>query len=142
MENVKTFFKTLFWTLLILIVLLSWFRAYMRFLNQDLASTVAGFIYQSEDLVCEECKECEKCDVCDENADCPVCEEAWECDVDEDIASINIMDVVGLEKKVDEVLDLLKWSAWEIISDEIPVEEKTEKELLLEMMERLDKIEG
>jgi len=101
MEHVKTFFKTLLWTLIILIVILWGFWAYIKFFNKDLGQSVAQFISKQET---QECPICNTSKECPEAKECPICETT------ENNTETNDTNwLQNIEKKLDTIINELKW---------------------------------
>lgn len=139
MDHVKTFFKTLMWTLILLIVFVGGFWAYVRFFDKDLWAQVAQLIYKPEMVECPVCEECEE--LPDNDFVCDECPEVEECDDDRiDLTNqYDVQDIIPVDtlahEKLDEILKILK--KWTSNIDE----PKTQEELLQDVLKRLESLE-
>ncbi len=145
MEHVKTFFKTLLWTLVGIIVIVGWFWAYVRFFNVDLGAKVANLVHKTDSVECPVCLECEECEICVEGEiECEVCPEIEEnCEVSDEIDmtdQYDAMDVVWddvvVNEKLDEILNILEsWNSKKMIDT------KKTPETLEEALKRIEELE-
>lgn len=143
MENVRTFFKTLFWTLLVLIVLVGGFWAYVRFFNKDLGSSVADLIYKAEALECPVCEECEVCEASVDTAECPVVADGEGFSV-EGIDFAKEFD--DINNKLNEVLDELDTTdrtmdEYDVVEPPVQEAEASAEEVIRDLQKRIEELE-
>jgi len=145
MDHVKTFFKTLLWTLVGIVVVVWWFWAYLRFFNNDLGAKVANLVYKTDSVECPVCLECEECEVCaetDVDCNCPEVEET--CEVADSVDMTNQYEAMNLvwdneevAKKLDKILNILEnWDS------NIVVEKKKTPETLEDALKRIEELES
>jgi len=137
MSNVKTFFKTIFWTLVVVIVILGGLWGYMRFFDQDLAQKFSAVVYKA-DLT-----------------DCPVYETGDVCSIsdtgsvaDTSVSDMNALqlDLSRIEDKLDLILSSVETSDNQVNDMENPIkvdttQEKSTDDLLQELIKRVDTLE-
>lgn len=143
MSNVKTFFKTLLWTLVVLIVLVGGFWAYMRFFNQDLAKSFTALVYKTEATECPVCEKCEVCEPKDTNSN----EEFT------GMSTINFdKEFERLNNKLNDALDMLdtldeknsdaNMDEYGVVEEPAATTEKTKDEIIDDLTKRIEKLEN
>ena len=102
--------KKIFWTSIVWILLICGGIAYIKWFNQPVADTVAGFINPASScptVECDEPVECEECEVCTECQECPEAETTT-CNCPAEMAVDNTENWSNVFSKLDKIESLVK----------------------------------
>jgi len=140
MDHVKTFFKTLLRTIILLIIIVGGSRWYVRLINKDLWAKVANIVHKSEIVECPICKECKEpveCPICEDGQECPTCQICEEGEIN----TTDTSDIKDINNKLDKIIEIMSNIQPTAGQASELTKPKSQEEIIADLQKRLEQLE-